>query len=659
MNVRNRVDAALHDELKNVSASLPEAPTSKELLESFLDLPLLETMNRIQAQVGTLQKQMDRVESHVSAAMKPVMQESADDAGEESRAEPSSEQETFLTAVNVQGKESERKAQPAAINVKQEDVEVKNVHLLEYPGFRARAVELPGKLSANDLIKRLSDSCKFAKVSDQNIWEEVLASVEAQDSVKDLFWWFVGDKYHRGRQEEQDKMFARMARNFVRIFTKVPSSSKDVFFDKFHNVISKSVFVAFKVAFPLSEQEFDDNFLGEIARLYAYWSTGADIGPASYLSPNGEVMKTSSGMEEVKGVVGELKKEQEELEQITAEKKKGKHAPLSRKISGEGGRNTSRGRAEDRQPSPRKSPKKGNSDSPPLSSRPTQSLASEQQEIKIFGSAKSSEAKLPSIPPLRLPVQNEAALKTPRFISSARETQRSRATTERVHHTSQSARGVCFLPPYASFPYPPLPPQQPKPPMSARPSSMSSRSQGRDLKFQHLTAQAMKKRESSFNLNENSPFLKFYFLTEVSSALSRPTWKKILSSDVVQAWERTSEDVERLAYKRAKSEGEGGGLESPVASLSIRRASEISVRKSKQMLREYKKKTSMRTKLISDEKRKFFDFSLQQRASMHDILKSQEVSHVFSNLLVSSGGGQAFDSAWQRTSTMRTGKLGK
>ena len=36
-------------------------------------------------------------------------------------------------------------------------------------------------------------------------------------------------------------------------------------------------------------------------------------------------MKTSSGMEEVKGVVGELKKEQEELEQITAEKKKGKH----------------------------------------------------------------------------------------------------------------------------------------------------------------------------------------------------------------------------------------------------------------------------------------------------------------------------------------------
>eukprot|EP00960_Hanusia_phi_P035445 751711-Hanusia_phi.AAC.11 len=342
MNVKNRVDAALHDELKNASVPLPDLPTGQELLESFLDLPLLETMNRIQAQVGSLQKQMDRVDSQVAAAMKPMAQDSDAVATEDSKSDMD-EQETFLTAVNVQGKESERKAPPTAINVKQEDVEVKDVHLLEYPGYLAKAVDLPGRLSANDLIKRLSDSCKFVRSNDQNIWEEVLASAEAQDSVKDLFWWFVGDKFNKGNADDQDKMFARMAKNFVRIFTKVPSSSKDVFFDKFHNVISKSVFVAFKVAFPLSDEELDDNFLGEISRLYAYWwvetlvivnfsqscrSTGADIGPASYLSPSGEIVKTSSGMEEVRGVVGALKKEQEELAQITAEKKKGKHGKV-------------------------------------------------------------------------------------------------------------------------------------------------------------------------------------------------------------------------------------------------------------------------------------------------------------------------------------------
>lgn len=69
----------------------------------------------------------------------------------------------------------------------------------------------------------------------------------------------------------------------------MPQTHKDKFFDRFYHIIALSVFVGFKVTLSESDAEFDHDFLGELSRLFAYWTTGGDIGPNSYVLPNGQV----------------------------------------------------------------------------------------------------------------------------------------------------------------------------------------------------------------------------------------------------------------------------------------------------------------------------------------------------------------------------------
>lgn len=71
--------------------------------------------------------------------------------------------------------------------------------------------------------------------------------------------------------------------------SQVPQPHKDKFFDRFYHIIALSVFVAYKVSLKDSEEKFNNDFLAELARLFAYWTTGGDIGPNSYILPNGQV----------------------------------------------------------------------------------------------------------------------------------------------------------------------------------------------------------------------------------------------------------------------------------------------------------------------------------------------------------------------------------
>ena len=56
--------------------------------------------------------------------------------------------------------------------------------------------------------------------------------------------------------------------------------------------------LAFRVALPESEEEFSKDFRSRLCRLAAYWTTGADIGPSSYVLPNGVVVNEDDGGEQ-------------------------------------------------------------------------------------------------------------------------------------------------------------------------------------------------------------------------------------------------------------------------------------------------------------------------------------------------------------------------
>ena len=103
-----------------------------------------------------------------------------------------------------------------------------------------------------------------------------------------------------------------MACNFVRLLTRVPHIHKDKFFDRFHSIMANSVFAAFRVALPESEELFDDKFRSDLCRLSAYWTTGADIGPSNFVLPNGQVVKEDTGRDQVEAVIQQLVREQAE-----------------------------------------------------------------------------------------------------------------------------------------------------------------------------------------------------------------------------------------------------------------------------------------------------------------------------------------------------------
>lgn len=78
------------------AGSAGNAGPSQGDLEQFLDLPLLETLNRINAQVGGLQKQLAKVDDEVAAAL-----DSQEEEGEQAQQSGGA----FLTEVGISAKD--------------------------------------------------------------------------------------------------------------------------------------------------------------------------------------------------------------------------------------------------------------------------------------------------------------------------------------------------------------------------------------------------------------------------------------------------------------------------------------------------------------------------------------------------------------------------
>ena len=192
--------------------------------------------------------------------------------------------------------------------------------------------DLPNRISPNEVLKRLADRLDVSKGRDASTWEKSLQGKNTMNIMKDLFWWFFADKFSPEgadrRVEQQDQLFGRMASNFICLLASVPQQQKDRFFDRYHDILSQAVFAAFRVAFPNSEAKLGSDFRAEIARLFAYWSTGADIGPPEYVLKNGREVKRNMGGA-VLEVVGEMQREQSEIEQMTTDNNKKKGRPAA------------------------------------------------------------------------------------------------------------------------------------------------------------------------------------------------------------------------------------------------------------------------------------------------------------------------------------------
>ena len=108
-NVKNRVEGIANDALQMPHPPIPNKPTATSVLEQFLDIPLLDTLNRINAQVGGLQKQLTKVDFQVATALNPPNADgdasqqptSSEPLGAPSGTSAADDGNTFLTDVDV------------------------------------------------------------------------------------------------------------------------------------------------------------------------------------------------------------------------------------------------------------------------------------------------------------------------------------------------------------------------------------------------------------------------------------------------------------------------------------------------------------------------------------------------------------------------------
>ena len=91
-----------------------------------------------------------------------------------------------------------------------------------------------------------------------------LLSVDPSDPLADPHMSKYGDPY-----------FQRLSLNYVKLFTRIPFSSKDYFFGHFSHVLTFALLHSLKVAYPKSRVRFDDaHFRQLVLDVCSEWSTG-------------------------------------------------------------------------------------------------------------------------------------------------------------------------------------------------------------------------------------------------------------------------------------------------------------------------------------------------------------------------------------------------
>ena len=700
-NVKNQVEGRVSEAMQAVHAPVPPKPSANAVLEQLLDIPLLDTLNRINAQVGGLQKQLTTVDFHVAKALNPPSSEG--DAtkqpagGEGLGAAPAAAEEsggTFLTDVAMQEPPSKPRnvlegtaSQHGLRGVSAKDAKsVEHLPLPDpFPG--SEPLELPGKLSANDLIKRVSDRWMFARAQHADVFSQCLASKESQNLIQDLFWWFFCERYRAGKKAaEQEALFKRMACNFVRLLTRVPHIHKDKFFDRFHSIMANSVFAAFRVALPESEELFDDKFRSDLCRLSAYWTTGADIGPSNFVLPNGQVVKEDTGRDQVEAVIQQLVREQAELEEMT-DKRPSRHrgGPMtSGSASRPSGASASMAGGAGAGKSLLRAGKTGGGGTPRAGAQ-TGTQATARKGSPMTPGARpphgpplggGTDGKPPPVPPLRLPVMKHIAQQsTPRTCWTERGVMRSclpeaTVSARPAPHTSRPAQrspagttadatgtkramslrewatgtGTAYTGTSTAALHQTHQSQEPtsgrsssssaRPPHMARPEKDALRPVGAPAPGGG--GKRLQRKTTYFDLRETSPLIRYYLMTQVTSNVNgKPEWKQLLSDAIMHAWERPlppppsggdANGKKGTDSDRHNHEGEDEDEDEQLVDkvvLTPREIAEAAVKKNQRLVREYKKLAKKRGNGIRRERAQMQVFYRDQRDEMKRIIGSR------------------------------------
>ncbi|CAF3070549.1 unnamed protein product [Rotaria socialis] len=166
------------------------------------------------------------------------------------------------------------------------EIERKTIESLSYKPFQPNVYNdwaSETTVEVIDILNKVTNAQKF-KGNFPYYWNKIIHSDTSQHLLVDTFWWFYL-KYFKKQfdvDEECNKYFGRISKNYVELLLSVDPWFRDKFFNIYAPYLSQAVYQTFFDTCPDSRMNLTDKFKEFVANTISEWISGTQATAESY-----------------------------------------------------------------------------------------------------------------------------------------------------------------------------------------------------------------------------------------------------------------------------------------------------------------------------------------------------------------------------------------
>ncbi|UJR37861.1 hypothetical protein I4U23_030551 [Adineta vaga] len=174
----------------------------------------------------------------------------------------------------------------SSFSARDNDHDRETVENIQYKSFRIDCYNSRVLTIVIDVIEILNKVTQAQKFKENFLfcWNRIVRSETNQHILIDTFWW-VYLKYFvktSNIDEECERYFTRIAKNYVELLLSVDSWFRDKFFNIYGSYMAQAVYQMYFDACPDSRMNFTDDFKEFIASTVSEWVSGCQTTPETY-----------------------------------------------------------------------------------------------------------------------------------------------------------------------------------------------------------------------------------------------------------------------------------------------------------------------------------------------------------------------------------------
>lgn len=146
--------------------------------------------------------------------------------------------------------------------------------------LKTENIGFPDKVNPDIIIPKIIETKQFENDQQKNAFTTCVSSKTSIDIISDAFWWFLIDEWKIDHKEIQNIIFARMCKQYIKLFLSSTSSTsstqkyKDIIFDNYYDLMSQCIFTSFIKQYPKSNDLFTNDIKLKILHITAKWTMG-------------------------------------------------------------------------------------------------------------------------------------------------------------------------------------------------------------------------------------------------------------------------------------------------------------------------------------------------------------------------------------------------